>query len=410
MKCNLMHKNIPVMSLEFDEVTGSITQINDIYEPSHLPVGLSLTNGSVERRELNRWWLSRAIPASRSGLKEALEKLNIASTAELLGKSYGLNLSDQYWMCPQEQNIDWHDINFFENAFSEDIGNIMIGNHPVNNVDYMSPDSASDGWLKKKWKITDGKRVLLKAGSNPFQQEPLNEVLATSIMSRLGIPCTKYTLTAISGNPYSVCEDFITPDTELVTAHNILRSRKQSNHISKLEHYINCCSELGIKDIRRSVDQMMTLDYLIVNEDRHLNNFGLIRNADTLEYKCVAPIYDSGTSMWFRIPTAMIKAGARDAICKPFKEKHSDQIKLVSSFEWLDISKLKGIDEEYHEILKKSAYIDEDRRDSLCSMLTARIEMLKTVVENCLRHHNVIITGNDVAEDIAYSGEENMTM
>ena len=32
------------------------------------------------------------------------------------------------------------------------------------------------------------------------------------------------------------------------------------------------------------VNQILVLDYLIVDEDRHQNNFGLIRNANTLEW------------------------------------------------------------------------------------------------------------------------------
>ncbi len=34
---------------------------------------------------------------------------------------------------------------------------------------------------------------------------------------------------------------------------------------------------------------MIVLDYLIANEDRHLNNFGVIRNAETLEWLGFAP-------------------------------------------------------------------------------------------------------------------------
>ena len=94
----------------------------------------------------------------------------------------------------------------------------------------MSPDSASDGWLKKKWRIVDGDRVLFKAGSGSYQQEPYNEVLATSIMKRLSIDCAEYKLTLIGDKPYSACKDFVTSETELVTAHNILKSVKKPNN------------------------------------------------------------------------------------------------------------------------------------------------------------------------------------
>ena len=140
---------------------------------------------------------------------------------------------------------------------------------------------------------------------------------------------------------------------------------------------------------------MLTLDYLVVNEDRHLNNFGLIRNAETLEYLCAAPVYDSGTSMWFNTPTQSIKAGARDVDAKPFKTRHADQIKLVDDFSWLA------------DILKNSDRIDEQRRDALCQALIMRIEMLKNVMEQSVKYTNIKAIGDEVAQDIAYSGNDN---
>lgn len=52
--------------------------------------------------------------------------------------------------------------------------------------------------------------------------------------------------------------------------------KKQCNK-SLYEHYIDCCEQRVIKDIRHTINQMLTLDYIVVNEDRHLNSFGLIR-------------------------------------------------------------------------------------------------------------------------------------
>ena len=38
------------------------------------------------------------------------------------------------------------------------------------------------------------------------------------------------------------------------------------------------------------------------NKDRHLNNFGLLRDSNTLEYIGFAPIFDSGNSMLYDNP------------------------------------------------------------------------------------------------------------
>ena len=42
---------------------------------------------------------------------------------------------------------------------------------------------------------------------------------------------------------------------------------------------------------------MFILDYLLLNEDRHLNNFGIIRDVNTLKWIDLAPIFDNGQSL-----------------------------------------------------------------------------------------------------------------
>lgn len=291
-----------------------------------------------------------------------------------------------------------------EHAFSDDVGNILFGKGSSNdNMSLMSPDNTSDGWLKKKWKIMDGKRCLIKGGSGATQQEPYNEVLASSIMKRLDIPHVEYSLLIEDDYPYSVCEDFITPDTDLISAWHLMQTVKKPNHVSVYQHYLDCCKAFGIPGIKESLDRMMILDYLIVNEDRHQNNFGVVRNAETLEYIGAAPIFDSGTSLWFDKPTMMIGARAKVG-CKPFKTDHEEQIKLVSSFDWLDLNALYGIDEELRELVRGSMFIDEKRCDALCRALKSRVDMLTDVVNEQRTSYAVDDCQGDVKEDIAYSG------
>ena len=51
-------------------------------------------------------------PASRSGLKEALSRMEISQPQLLLEKCLGLSLSDQYWICPEESKLRWEEVNF----------------------------------------------------------------------------------------------------------------------------------------------------------------------------------------------------------------------------------------------------------------------------------------------------------
>jgi hypothetical protein len=380
MEYTLMHKNVAVAEVEIFEDTGTILRTLSLARPEHLPVGIRLSpQGKPETKSLNDWWVGRAIPASRSGLREALQTLQISSPALLLTKCFALSLSDQYWVRPSNKQIAWTNVDFFENEFSEDVGNALFGRAPGGDLDLMSPDNTSDGWLKKKWVIADGKRLLLKGGSGPAYQEPLNELLATAILRRLGVAHAPYSLTWDDGQPLSVCEDFITPQTDLVSAWYIRETGKKPGHISEYQHFLARCDALSIPGARESLDRMMAVDFLIVNADRHYNNFGAVRNAETLEWIGLAPIFDCGTSMWHNQYTHMIRPRAEQN-SKPFRSKHSGQIELVTDFSWLDFAALRGVDEEYSEILRESPFIEDNRRNVLCRALRERIKLLEQTV------------------------------
>lgn len=407
MKCVLMHKRIQVASVEIDDATGYIQKIGEIYAPDHLPIGVYVRYGVADRTELNQWWTDRSIPASRSGIREALEILEIANTKLLLLRCYGLSLSDQYWIKPDGSDLTWDDINFFGNSFSDDIGDVLFGTPKKGNVlNFSSPDNTSDGFLKKRWKIIDGKRCLIKGGSNPFRQQPFNEVIATKILESLNIPHVPYTLVWNQEAPYSVCEDFVDENTELIPAWRVMMTQKKENNTSVYQHFVKCCEALGVKDAVPFLDRMITFDYIIANEDRHFNNFGLIRNAETLEWIGMAPIYDSGSSLGYdKLPGQM--KSEKDVGCKPFKNHHIEQLQLVQSFGWLDLSKLDDVETIINETLKLDTdenYIDEYRIRAVSNSVRRRIQNLEQIIKERQNESfvpSIISTEDDVEENIA---------
>ena len=399
MRYTLMHKEIPVLDMDLDEATSSVQKIAAVYQPRHLPLGTGTKKDGVDRAALNAWWIDRSIPASRSGVRRALETLDLPNTQMLLTRCFGLSLSDQYWVRPENSGLTWKQINFFENPFSEDVGDVLLGKTTdAAGFDLRSPDNTSDGYLKKRWKIIGGKRCLLKAGSNPFMQQPFNEAAASLVAQRLGIPHVPYTLLWDEGVPYSVCEDFITPDTELVSAWRVMQTVKKDNSTSVYQHYLNCCRALGVADIALAVDQMIVLDYLIANEDRHQNNFGLIRDANTLEWLGAAPIFDSGSSLGYdKLPPQILSP--RMTECKPFKRTHDEQIKLVRSFAWIDFDQLDGIKQDLRRIFDQAGdYMDENRKSAILAAFSARLENLKALAKT---QHPIDDQTQDVEQDVA---------
>lgn len=378
MNYTLMNKHTPIVELAIDEETAAIVKVGQLLHPEYLPIGIQITKEIPDRKSLNDWWRGRSIPASRSGIREALTLMNVSCTEQLLTKCYSLSLSDQYWINPKNHPLKWENINFFDNSFSDDVGNALFGQALKNGeLDLLSPCSTCGGRQKKKWAVDIKTRVLIKSGSNPFQQEPLNEVIATSLHKRLNRTAyVPYLLIWENNIPYSVCPDIITPDTELVSAYSIFKSRKRQNHHSFYEHFLLCCEHLGIPGMKEFLDYLLVFDFLVANTDRHFNNFGCIRNVETLQWQGPAPVFDSGTSLWHdQVSRAILPEG--DASCQPFKAKHSQQIALADSLDWVDFTALRDLDKEFRVLLLSSPYIDEPRTDALCAGLKGRVRQLE---------------------------------
>lgn len=76
---------------------------------------------------------------------------------------------------------------------------------------------------------------------------------------------------------------------------------------------------------------MSLLDFLIGNEDRHLNNFGLLTDG---EYYRLSPIFDSGLGL-FEHDMKYLETPFRECLsmmeCKPFSANNMDTIKFLQS-------------------------------------------------------------------------------
>lgn len=376
----LMNKNTPVFDFTSDDNTIYATSMGEVINEKFAPLSIEIDDGFINRADFNNWLLHRRIPASRSQLRSGLEKLSYAAkkdvtTAYLAEKSFYLSLSDQYWVKPEDSDILWNDINFFTNSFTEDVGKALFDDEAVTDPDLVSPCNSSDGVLKKKWQIINGKRCLVKSGTGTLSQEVFNEQIANKVCELLGISdYTTYSAILIDHKPASVCQCFIDENTELITANDILKHFLPNYRVSPYEHYVKCCERLEY-NVAEKLDEMMLLDYIIGNTDRHYRNFGLIRNVNSLEITGSAPLYDSGTSLCHDIPDNLIDCTS-DIKAKPFEAYHSRQIKLLSNPQRFEISRLNSLSESCIDILRQFDYLPEERILTLLQLLDTRVKML----------------------------------
>lgn len=393
MKCILMNKNTEVLIAEYNSNLDVFDRMYEVINIEYAPLILKqYYDESKDRisllRPLSNWFKGRGIPSWRDKLDLLLERLNIHTAEELLNKAFGLSLSDQYWLKPYDSSLTYEDVNFFDNDFSyaEFLeASLSINSKMIKKEEALkTPNNTTDGMLKKAWIIENGTRYLLKGGYKKEIVQPFNEVLASKICEKLDFECVPYTLDIYKDMVVSKCPCFINKDTEFITAYQIRNNMKRNDSIQDYEDYIHVLEKKGIKEARTKIENMYILDFLIRNEDRHLNNFGIIRDVNTLEWLDVAPIFDNGMSLnvenYNENEIVVSGYGKRFYEVLPFEEI----IKVVKDIKRIDIRKLNGIVEEFDTMLheyQKYTHISEDRIHLLCTLLNKQIEKLKEMME-----------------------------
>ena len=340
----LKHKNIPVLLFKLND-DYELSDMGEIFDKKRLPFGSKYDrNEKAQYRQMSDWIENRGLPRGRSDLVYIQKDLKARNSKELAFGSYALNLSDQYWAHKTNIELKWEDNNFFDNKFNEiisfDINGVFKnqGNIPI------APDLTVDGSLRKKWILKNDERYLLKSSRYDEKQEPFNEVIASEIMKEFGIEHVEYALIRNKKDnmPLSVCKCMVDRETEFIPAQFVKDMESKENR-DDYERYIDICTKHGVKDIKRRLDEMIAIDYLIGNTDRHTGNFGIIRDANTLEWIKTVPIFDNGNSFCHDINNVVDVKRNQDTLCRWCSGSNYERLKLIDYPEWYDRNKGQNI-------------------------------------------------------------------
>lgn len=305
----LMNEDVPVLSFSYDAAlhrTGGIVSEDNL---DYVPVSMISKDGSTSPADLDWWWRHRSIPASRAHLRLLADKLSVEDLTELVESSFALSLSDRYWVRPLGSCLAWGDVDFFDNPFSDKLGVLTLTpsaalDGPLGEGDLMTPNSTAGGNVPKKWCVAeDGSRLLLKAGTQLFDQDVYNEVVATSLYGAT-LAKGSYVSYRLFDSPTQVfcgCEEFLGDHEEYVSCADVLRRYRADGSFGTYLHTVDSLGEVSGFDaeaIGERMSMMFSLDTLLANSDRHAGNFGFIRDTETLAYKRFAPLFDAGASLW----------------------------------------------------------------------------------------------------------------
>ncbi len=272
-----------------DGIDVSITSINKD-KVERLPLGMSPTSES-----LTRWLRHRTIPANRAYAQNFLSKNGLSENdfIGILQICKGLSLTDCYWITYPNDQKTFAEVNLFDNRFSQVLSQIAFtgyGSSPASKF-RSSPEFTTNGMLPKAWRRKEGKVLLYKGGTSGLAntgKEPYSEFYAAQVAEAMGIPHVTYGLSKWKGQLCSTCELFTSKDISFVPASTLIST-------SRISQIIDWFDDHGWKN---DLADMLVLDAIIRNTDRHLGNFGFLVDNHTNQLLRPAPIFDNGLSLY----------------------------------------------------------------------------------------------------------------
>ena len=295
MTYELRHFDTPLMRFTATEDTSTpeieILRVNE-EKKALLPLDMNIDGDSV-----SRWLRHRTIPKNRAYVHSFLSKcgLNLNRPMSILSVSKGLSLNDCYWVVEEGFEGGFSQYNLYENRFSRALGLIAFTGYgsSVRTSLASCPEFTTNGMLPKCWRRENGVIRLYKGGTSGASNtgnEPYSEFYAAQIADALGINAISYGLSKWQGELCSTCELFTSKDYSFMP---IGRLVSKGGMKAVREYY----ESLG-EEFINALDDMLVLDAIICNVDRHFGNFGFLVDNRTNKIAAPAPLFDHGNSLF----------------------------------------------------------------------------------------------------------------
>ena len=289
MLCTLMNKDIPMLDLE---IYLNSVKVLRVY--NELPKYMA---------DANNWLFNRVQPISRASLVNMLKNCGINNIEQYDYSMYAISVTDTYWIKPFDKDLSWDDINPHKNSLSK-LASKYILNGIYDDIDLKlpSPDYRLDGTAEKFLKHVNGKLCLYKTNGETYGGEfryagirPYCEYYANQVIKALEVPDIEYVKYRINAKrlneyevkPYVCCDSFTNDDTGFIPIENTIF---KDCDIKELLYRTNGQN-------RETLLNMVMIDAITVNIDRHTENYGFTVDNNTLKLKGIAPIFDMDCSL-----------------------------------------------------------------------------------------------------------------
>lgn len=295
MNYEIRHFDTPLIRFSATEDSSSpeiqILWVNE-QKRELLPLDLQLTNDG-----LSKWLKHRTIPKNRAYVHNFLSKcgLSINRPMSIIRVSKGLSLNDCYWVVEEGFAGTFSKFNLYENRFSQILALIAFTGYgsSVRASLASCPEFTTNGMLPKCWRRVDGTTKLYKGGTRGASNtgyEPYSEFYAYQIARIMNISAIPYGLSKWKGELCSTCDLFTSKQYAFLPVGRIVTA-------GGMEAVRAYYESLGPSFVS-ALNDMLVLDALIFNTDRHFGNFGFLVENATNQIASPAPLFDHGNSLF----------------------------------------------------------------------------------------------------------------
>lgn len=267
-----------------------ITWINEARRDL-LPLDLELTGEGVVK-----WLDRRTIPQNRDLAGNILQSLglNYDDLKGIIDVCKGLSLNDSYWVTSDDFTGTFDEYNLYENRFDNALSLIAYTGGSYDTGKFKtSPELTTGGMLRKAWRWKGEKGIwLYKGGTDGYANagnEPYCEFYAYQVAKAMGLNAVEYELENWKGILASKCRIFTDINTSYIPVGRIV---KTGGIDACLDYY----RELG-EEFYQELASMLVFDAVVLNEDRHFGNFGILRDNRSGKIVSPAPVFDNGISL-----------------------------------------------------------------------------------------------------------------
>lgn len=253
------------------------------------PLGFGFRNDD----EIEKWLRNRRAPKHRAHVEKLLNQCGCLDMEGYINHFFCASLNDAFWVKPSTSAAKWDDVSLFRNEFNDAIARLAFDGQgtPGADLSSASPELSTNGSFAKCWKRDGDGIFLYKRGSSGAVNaglEPFSEALAHQIAQKLCDQPVPYELVNHHDTLATRCPLFT---SEAVGYAPIVSCVGRA---ASLDDIIKFFDDLGDGERFR---QMMVLDALTLNPDRHLKNFGVSFDTDMGRVIGMAPVFDNNLSL-----------------------------------------------------------------------------------------------------------------